>query len=87
MENYLQEDKTEEDVFLTIQKYKDQLLALSFDCGLSDTQIGYNRILHQQSLDQNIPHDYEEYQGSHECLIGKNILQMRYYFLRGILNS
>lgn len=66
VENYLQEDKTEEDVFLTIQKYKDQLLVLSFDCGLSDTQIGHNRILHQQLIDQNIPHDYEEYQGAHE---------------------
>ena len=66
LDNYLQEDKTEEDVLLTILKYKNDLPPISFDCGISDALIEPNRILHQQLTDQNIPHDYEEYHGGHE---------------------
>jgi putative tributyrin esterase len=66
IQNYLQEDKTEEDIFLTILKNKDQLPAISFDCGFSDTLIEHNRLLHAQLTEQNIAHDYEEYQGGHE---------------------
>jgi putative tributyrin esterase len=66
IENYLQEDKTEEDVFATILKYKDHLPAISFDCGLSDPLLKNNRLLHQQLIENNIMHEYEEYEGSHE---------------------
>lgn len=66
LQNYSQEDKTEEDVFATILKYKDQLPAISFDCGLSDTLLWDNRMLHQKLLENNILHDYKEYAGGHE---------------------
>jgi enterochelin esterase-like enzyme len=66
IEIYLQEDKSEEDVFLTILKNKEQLPAISFDCGFSDPLIENNRLLHEQLAEQDIAHDYEEYQGGHE---------------------
>jgi enterochelin esterase-like enzyme len=66
IENYLQEDKSEEDVFATILKYKDHLPAINLDCGTSDLLLENNRLLHQQLLENNIMHDYEEYEGGHE---------------------
>lgn len=66
LQDYAQEDKTDEDVLATILKYKDHLPAICFDCGLSDSLLDGNRILHQQLLENNILHDYDEYEGSHE---------------------
>ncbi|MEO9021545.1 MAG: alpha/beta hydrolase-fold protein [Ginsengibacter sp.] len=66
LQDYSQEDKTEEDVFATIEKYKDHLPAIRFDCGTSDPLLGGNRLLHQQLLDIGVLHDYEEYEGAHE---------------------
>lgn len=66
LKNYFQEDKTEEDVFETILKNKDRLPAISFDCGSSDSLLEYNRILHRQLIENNIVHEYEEFEGSHE---------------------
>ena len=66
LENYLQEDKSEEDVFETIMKHKGRPPAISFDCGTSDSLLENNRLLHQQLIENNIMHDYEEYEGSHE---------------------
>ena len=66
LQNYSQEDKTEEDVFATILKYKDHLPKIRFDCGVSDSLLEDNRLLHKQLLENNIEHDYEEFQGDHE---------------------
>ena len=66
VENFSQEDKTEEDILATILKYKDNLPAISFDCGSSDPQLENNRLLHRQLLENNIRHDYEEYSGGHD---------------------
>jgi enterochelin esterase-like enzyme len=66
IDNYKQEDKTEEDVFATILKYKERLPAISFDCGISDALLEDNRLLHQQLIENGIMHDYEEYEGGHE---------------------
>jgi enterochelin esterase-like enzyme len=66
LDNFSQEDKTEEDVFETILKYKDRLPALNFDCGTSDPLLEHNRLLHTQLLENNIRHNYEEYSGGHE---------------------
>lgn len=66
LDNFSQEDKTEEDVLETILKYKENLPAISFDCGTTDPLLEMNRLLHQQLLENNIRHDYEEYSGDHE---------------------
>ena len=66
IDNYFQEDKSEEDILETILKYRAKLPAISFDCGFSDTLIEANRTLHAQLDVENIPHDYEEYLGGHE---------------------
>jgi len=65
-ENYFQEDKVDEDVLQTILKNKERLPGISFDCGTSDSLLENNRQLHQQLVENNIMHDYEEYEGSHE---------------------
>lgn len=42
------------------------LPTLRFDCGVDDTLIEPNRLLHQQLLDLNIDHIYQEFDGGHE---------------------
>jgi enterochelin esterase-like enzyme len=64
--NYSQEDKSEEDVLATLLKYKDHLPPVSFDCGINDSLLEDNRTLHRQLQENNIVHEYEEYEGGHE---------------------
>ncbi|HSN10130.1 MAG TPA: alpha/beta hydrolase-fold protein, partial [Hanamia sp.] len=66
LDNFSQEDKTEEDVLETILKYKEDLPAFYFDCGNSDPLLENNRILHQKLKENNVRHDYEEYAGGHD---------------------
>lgn len=53
-------------VFLTMKKNKNHLPPIRFDCGQQDLLIDYNRQLHAQLLQENIPHIYEEFAGGHE---------------------
>ena len=66
LENYYQHNKTDEDVFETILKYRDQLPPLRFDCGTDDLLIEYNRELHQMLASEKIEHIYQENPGTHE---------------------
>ena len=53
-------------VFLTMQAQKDTLPPIRLDCGQQDLLINYNRELHNQLLEANIPHTYEAFEGGHE---------------------
>ncbi|MEM1260532.1 MAG: alpha/beta hydrolase-fold protein, partial [Bacteroidota bacterium] len=54
------------DVIDIIKENKKILPDLRFDCGRNDDLIEGNRLLHQQLLDLEIPHSYEEFEGGHE---------------------
>ncbi|NGM61095.1 esterase family protein [Sphingobacterium sp. SGG-5] len=62
----LQKEAKDNSVFLTIMKHKHQLPFIRFDCGLLDTLLDENRLLHHQLLEAGIPHEYEEREGGHE---------------------
>jgi putative tributyrin esterase len=64
--NYAQKLSTDEDVFLTMLKNSDQLPPLRFDCGKEDLLIEHNRKLHQQLIDAEVQHSYQEFGGAHE---------------------
>lgn len=66
LENYDQNENTDEDVFLTMSKNSDQLPKLRFDCGKDDLLIEHNRKLHKQLLGAEIQHSYHEFDGAHE---------------------
>lgn len=66
LENYKQKNDIDEDVFRTIEHYRDELPPIRFDCGSSDQLAEPNRKLHQQMLQKGIDHVYEEYPGGHE---------------------
>lgn len=77
--HYFQENKTDEDVFETIVKYRNHLPPLRFDCGSTDQLVEFNRVLHNRLSDLAIAHLYEEYPGAHEWTyweqhIGKSLL-------------
>lgn len=66
LENYSQPDNTDEDVFQTIIRYRENLPPIYFDCGDADQLIDYNRELHNRLKKENIKHIYKEYPGGHE---------------------
>lgn len=45
---------------------KDRLGKFRFDCGTDDLLIDFNRKLHQDLLDHEVDHIYEEYSGGHQ---------------------
>lgn len=49
-----------------IERNQNGIPALRFDCGITDTLIEPNRLLHQQLKDLNIQHIYQEFEGGHE---------------------
>ncbi len=53
-------------VIEAIIENKNLLPALRFDCGVSDLLIEPNRLLNQQLISSNIPHQYQEFEGGHE---------------------
>jgi S-formylglutathione hydrolase FrmB len=68
LSEYSQINKTNEDVFETIKKYRSDLPPIRFDCGKSDKLIEYNRQLHRSLAEAHIDHSYEEFPGSHEWI-------------------
>lgn len=73
LSNYVSEDiaellranLSELGVLEIMVKNKGKLPAIRFDCGTSDPLIGENRRLHQQLLEEGIPHIYQEFEGGH----------------------
>ncbi|MBO0592693.1 esterase family protein [Cellulophaga sp. E16_2] len=64
--SYNQENLSDEDVFLLLQKNKLRLPPFRFDCGKDDILIEQNRRLHQLLKEAHIPHTYQEFEGKHE---------------------
>ncbi len=52
-------------VFHWMQKHRDQLPPIRFDCGNEDKLIEPNRTLHRRLNDEGIPHIYDEFEGTH----------------------
>ena len=70
--NYFQPTKEAEDVLQTFRLYNKHLPPIRFDCGFDDQLIEYNRELHREMLAHDIPHEYEEYPGSHNWSYWEN---------------
>ncbi len=64
--NFRQENSEDESVLKTILMHKDKLSPLRFDCGKDDLLIKYNRLLSVALENNNIPHNYQEFDGKHE---------------------
>lgn len=81
VENYRQLDKTDEDIFETIIRYRAHLPPIYFDCGNSDQLVDYNRELHNKLKKENIKHIYKEFPGGHEWAYWeKNIKESLLFF-------
>ncbi len=53
-------------VLYWMQKNQQILPPFRFDCGLEDALLAKNQKLHQQLLENNIDHQYEEFPGAHK---------------------
>ena len=54
-----------EEVFVYLKKNKKRLPPFRFDCGIDDSLIKSNRLLHEKLEREGIPHVYEEFSGAH----------------------
>jgi enterochelin esterase-like enzyme len=61
----LQNGHDDSSVLHWLQQNRAQLPPFRFDCGADDHLIESNRQLHQQLLDLNIAHQYQEFPGAH----------------------
>ena len=62
----LSENMAELSLFDIIIRNRNVLPKIRFDCGESDPLVEHNRVLHQQMLEHNIVHTYQEFSGSHD---------------------
>ncbi len=65
-----------------VNNLKNDELAISFECGVSDFFIEVNRKLHQRLLDLKINHDYTERPGAHNWAYWDNAIQFQMIFLK-----
>lgn len=72
LNNYKQKNSAEASVFETIKNNKENISPFRFDCGRNDELIEHNRKLHQQLVEENISHIYEEFEGKHEWSYWEN---------------
>lgn len=56
----------ERDVFFWLERQRDSLPPLRFDCGLSDQLLDASRELHARLTEAGIAHSYTEFPGGHE---------------------
>lgn len=75
------------DVIDAIRRNQEKLPAIRFDCGKSDPLISGNRQLHQDLLDLDIDHLYEEFPGAHEWSYWNKHVADSYRFFDGVLYS
>lgn len=59
------DDPEEVNVAYWMRQHRASLPPLRFDCGLDDMLLPFNRELHQQLTDLDIPHQYDEFPGGH----------------------
>lgn len=82
---YAQPDKTDEDVLVTMMRYKDHLPPLRFDCGEEDELITYNRRLHEALEREGLQHEYHEFPGGHQWAYWEEHVKDSLRFFAGLL--
>lgn len=68
------------DVIDAVKLNHDSLPALRIDCGVDDELIEANRLLHNQLLELNVSHVYEEFIGGHEWPYWQNHVEKTFRF-------
>ncbi len=63
---FSQEQIDQGDVFCQMQKNRNILPPIRFDCGEGDFLLLENKALHNQLIDAKISHIYQEFKGGHE---------------------
>jgi len=62
---YHQHTREEASIIQLMESNRSQLPPIRFDCGISDSLIEPNRVLHQQLEEKGIAHTYVEHEGAH----------------------
>lgn len=62
------------------QKFADEHIALTIECGVDDTLINTNRELHERLLALGVPHDYAERPGEHTWTYWANAVRYQVLF-------
>lgn len=65
LKEYTQKDTREHSVLGVLERHKNKLPKIRFDCGTEDSLLEHNRTLHKAMESKNIPHTYQEFPGGH----------------------
>ena len=82
---YRQDDPAEGSVLAQLRNNRAQLPPFRFDCGLDDDLLPANRTLHERLLEENIPHDYQEFPGGHEWAYWEKHIEKTLLFFGSLL--
>ncbi len=85
LENYKQDNPTNESVFSLMQQNKTDLPPVRFDCGEDDELIEYNRKLHTELNQEGISHIYQEFSGKHEWIYWETHVVDTLKFFNGLI--
>lgn len=75
------------DVIQSMTHNQAHLPALRFDCGVDDSLLAANRLLHRQLTEVGIPHSYEEFAGGHEWPYWQMHVEKTYRFFDQTLSN
>ncbi len=85
LSQYKQPHFSDEDVLETILKNKKILPPLYFDCGENDHLVEFNRELHLNLKNNDIPHVYVEFEGTHDWSYWKKNIRHSLQFFASCL--
>jgi putative tributyrin esterase len=75
LSEYRSVPETELEIPYLAARGRESLPPLRFDCGTSDELIDENRALHENLVENRIPHEYFEFEGGHDWLYWRTHLE------------
>jgi len=78
---------TRENVLDCLISNKDKLAHFYFDCGKEDILIEFNRKLHQDLVENNIPHTYAEHPGAHQWIYWQSHIEDSLLYFNGFTSA
>ncbi|HEX7914065.1 MAG TPA: alpha/beta hydrolase family protein [Paraburkholderia sp.] len=72
-----------EAIVANARSFGDAHIALTIDCGVNDSLVQSNRMLHERLVELGVPHDYAERPGGHTWKYWGNAVQYQVLFFAG----
>jgi len=71
-------------IVASAQDFAREHIALTIDCGVNDSLVQSNRLLHERLVELGVPHDYAGRPGGHTWQYGSNAVKYQVLFFAGM---